>query len=201
MYPRNVRALGPKDWSHSVWKSTSEVENAQCDSATRTIPCMVHGVHEVWQRFPPPTTSQPHWHRCTAVLAHGWRLYSANDAACKAQNTALVAAPNCMHWLHAVQCAAHALNIFARHWRSRWCLKLIYGMSIVLQGPTFSDSATALISECSRLTCQRKCRQEVPSLRMKSTAKFFLQAASAVCPSNDGRRKVDRKGTSAGQIS
>ena len=29
---------------------------------------------------PPPITSQPHWHHFTAVLAHGWRLYYANDA-------------------------------------------------------------------------------------------------------------------------
>ena len=39
------------------------------------------------------------------------------------------------------------------------------------------------------------------SLRLKSTAKFFLQAPSAVCICNDGRRKVDRRGTSAGRIS
>ena len=33
----NARALGPKGWSYSVWKSTSEVENAQCDGATMTV--------------------------------------------------------------------------------------------------------------------------------------------------------------------
>ena len=137
---------------------------------------------------PPHTTSQPHWHCYTAVLAHGWRFYYANDVgsqntlACKAQNTALVAASNCMHWWHAVQCATHVLNTVARHWRSRWCLKLIYGMSIVFQGPTFSYSATTLISQCSRLACQRQCRQEVPSLRMKSTAKFFSSSAQRCMP-------------------
>ena len=35
----------------------------------------------------------------------------------------------------------------------------------------------------------------------ESTAKSFLQAPSAVCPYNDGRRKVDRKGNSSGRIS
>ena len=30
---KTCRALGPKGWPYSVWKSTSEVENAQCDSA------------------------------------------------------------------------------------------------------------------------------------------------------------------------
>ena len=77
----------------------------------------------------------------------------------------------------------------------------MFEADLVFQGPTFSDSATELIPECSRLACQRQCRQEVPSLQMKSTAKFFLHAPSAVCPYNDGRTEVDRKGTSAGRIS
>ena len=131
---------------------------------------------------PPPKTSQPHLHLCTAVLAHGWRLYYTNDAgayntaACKAQNTALVAAPHCKYWRHAVQCQTHMLNIFAKQWRSRWYLKLIYGMSIVFKGPILSDSATALISEYSMMASQRQCRHDEPSLRLKSTAKILYSS-------------------------
>ena len=114
-----------------------------------------------------------------SVLPHGWWLYYANDAgsyntaACKAQNTTLVAPPNCMHEGHAVQCATHMLNVFARQWRSRWCLKLISGISIVFQGPIFSHSATALISESSRMAFQHQYRHQGPSLRLKSKAKLF----------------------------
>ena len=64
-----------------------------------------------------------------------------------------------------------------------------------------SYSASALISEPSMVAFKRQCRHELPSLRFKSAAKFFLQAPGAVCISNDGRRKVDRRGTYAGQIS
>ena len=51
------------------------------------------------------------------------------------------------------------------------------------------------------MASQRQCRQERPALRFKSTAKLFLQAPGAVYICNGGRRKVDGKGTSAGQIS
>ena len=70
-----------------------------------------------------------------------------------------------------------------------------------LSSTNFFGSGTALISESSGLASQRQCRQERPALRFKSTANFFLQALGAVYICNDGRRKVDRKGTSAGGIS
>ena len=163
-----------------------------------------HAWYMEWTRYgnasPPRTTSQPHWHLCAAVLAHGWRLYYANDAG-SYNTTALVAAPNCMHWQHAVQCQTHMLNVLARHRRSRWYLKLIYGMSIVFQGPILSDSATALILESNMMASQRQRRHDRPSLRLKSTAKSFLQAPGTVCIFDDGRRKVDRRATSADRIS
>ena len=72
-------------------------------------------------------------------------------------------------------------------------------MSIAFQVPIVFDSGTALISESSKIASQR-C-QEGPSLRLKRTAEFFLQAPGAVYICNGVRRKVDRKGTSAGRIS
>ena len=65
----------------------------------------------------------------------------------------------------------------------------------------FFGSGTALISKSSRIAYQRQCCQERPSLHFKGTAKFLFQAPGAVYICNGGRRKVDRKGTSAGRIS
>ena len=74
-------------------------------------------------------------------------------------------------------------------------------MSIAFQAPIMFGSGTALISESSGMVSQRQCRQERPFLRFKSAAKLFLQVPGAVYICNGGRRKVDRKGTSAGRIS
>ena len=65
----------------------------------------------------------------------------------------------------------------------------------------FFGSGTALISESCRIASQRQCRQRRTSLRSRGTAKFFRQAPGAVYICNGMRRKVDRKGTSAGWIS
>ena len=70
-----------------------------------------------------------------------------------------------------------------------------------LSSTNFFGSGTALISESRRIAFQRQSRQERPSLRFKGTEKFSLQAPGTVCICNGGRRKVDRKGTSAGRIS
>ena len=70
-----------------------------------------------------------------------------------------------------------------------------------LSHANFFGSGSALISESCRIASQRQCRQRRPSLRFKGTAKFFLQAHGAAYICNGVRRKVDRKGTSAGRIS
>ena len=70
-----------------------------------------------------------------------------------------------------------------------------------LSRANFFGSGTALISESSRIASQRQCCQERPSLLLKGTAKFLLQAPGAVYICIGRRRKVDRKGTSAGRIS
>ena len=61
-------------------------------------------------------------------------------------------------------------------------------------------SARALISDSSRIVFQHQCRQEKPSLRIKSTGKF-LQVSTDVYICNGWRRKVDRRGASDGRIS
>ena len=60
----------------------------------------------------------------------------------------------------------------------------------------FSGLGTALISESSRVPFQCQCRQDRPSLLFKRTKSFFFKRPATVC-----RRKVNKKGTSAGQIS
>ena len=67
---------------------------------------------------PPPTTSQSHWHLCTAVLGQGWRMYYANNAglyntaACKAHNTALVSALN-GRYAPTACCEQHTCSTFS----------------------------------------------------------------------------------------
>ena len=61
-------------------------------------------------------------------------------------------------------------------------------------------SGTALISESSEMASQHQCSHERPALRFKSTANFSLQALGAVYICNSGRKKVDRKGTTARRI-
>ena len=116
-------------------------------------------------------------------------------------DTALVAASNCMRWGHAVQCTTRMLNVWANKWRSGWCLKRIYEMPIACQAPIIFGLDTALISEFSRRAFQCQCHQKRPSLCFKSTAQFLLQWPGAVYICNGRRRKADRKGTSSGRIS
>ena len=61
-------------------------------------------------------------------------------------------------------------------------------------------SARVLILDSSSIAFQHQCRQEKPSLRIKSTGKF-LQVATDVYICNGWRRKVDRRGASDGRIS
>ena len=61
-------------------------------------------------------------------------------------------------------------------------------------------SARALISNSSRTAFQHQCRQEKPSLRVKSTG-MFLQVSTDVYICNGWRRKVDRSVASDGRIS
>ena len=99
------------------------MENAQCDSATMTVQCHVMVVDLYVVTSPrrlamlphhPQVSSQPHWHFCTVALAHGFvritsmQMLQGRTTACKAENTALVGAPNCMQRRHAVQCNTHA---------------------------------------------------------------------------------------------
>ena len=44
-----------------------------------------------------------------------------------------------------------------------------------LQTPKFFGSGTILILESSEIASQRRCRQERPSLRFKSTVRFFFK--------------------------
>ena len=101
--------------------------------------------------------------------------------------------------LYAVRACCTVCNMQAE----RFCeaMKPIYGMSIAFQVPIFFGSGTALISESSEIASQRRWCQERPSLRFKSTAKFLFQTPSGCIHNNGERRKVDRKGTSARQIS
>ena len=124
---------------------------------------------------PPPATSQPHWHFCTAVLAHGWRLYYANDAgsyngaACKARNTALVAAPNCMHWAWLRACC-RVCNTHAECFCSamaEWVMfeAEFYGIAIASHVPIFFGSG-------------------FPAPLPSGKATFALQKHSKVSPSS-----------------
>ena len=105
-----------------------------------------------------------------------------------------------------IACTSHAERFCGA--MAEWCLKRIYGMSIACQAPTIFSLGTVLIWESSRIASQCQCRQERPSLRSKGTAKFLVQAPPpphphplAVYICNGGRRKIDRKGTSAGRLS
>ena len=54
-----------------MWKSANEVENAQCESATRTVPCMVHAEHEVRGMATLPHHPQVHNRTDISVLRRG----------------------------------------------------------------------------------------------------------------------------------
>ena len=146
---------------------------------------MTHVEHEVWQRVSTTrnfTTVLTFLYCGTSTLANGWRLYYVNDAgsyngaACKAQNTSLVAAPNCMHRGHAVQCTSRMLNVFARQVRSGWHLKLTYGIAIATHPPIFFP-----LGHCVNIGVQQDSfLVPVPS----GVAKYALQKHSKVSSSS-----------------
>ena len=139
------------NWECTVW---------QCCMA---VPC--HGSTIMWytrsgNSSPPPTSSQT---TDNSVLCHSSTSSRLAFAllVCKwcrvAQQHVMhrtlhcLAAPNCMQWGHAVQCATRILSVLARQWRSGGCLKRIYGMAIAFQAPICFGSGTASISESNEI--------------------------------------------------
>ena len=107
-------AQGPKGWSYIVWKSTSEVENAQCDSAVQTHDtCSTIMQCIRCTRNFTTATSQPDWHFCTVPLAHGWRLHYANDAGSYNGMQSIEHCTGCRTKLYAVRACCTVYNTHA----------------------------------------------------------------------------------------
>ena len=211
--------VGPKCWSYSVWKSTGEVENAQCDSAmwlyNAMVAHIVQTVHEVWQRFLTTRnittaltflycgTSARLAFAFTGIHLHTAIMYMqyANDAGSHNSMQSIEHCTGGHTKLHAVRACCTVCNTHGERSCQAIAEWVMFEADLwnvdSLSRANFFGSGTALISESRRIASQRQCCQERPSLRFKGTAKFLLQAPGAVYICNGGRRKVDRKGTSA----
>ena len=111
-----------------------------------------------------------------------------HTTACRAYNSAVVAAPKCVQWGHVVQWATRMLYVAARQWQRGWWFKLTYGRAIACQESFYFRFRVNIEVQTDSFPGQ--WRQETP---IKEQQSGFFKRPVAVYISNGGRDKSTGK--------